>query len=108
MRSNKTLYNKQLKITLGEKNLVYGMQEELTPLQQNVLDRYRRLARALHSLDETFKQFNASNSDSITAESVLSQIREIEVKIGLVGTLLKGSVYSLVLQRKQEEEAKRL
>lgn len=84
------------------------MPEELTPLQQNVLDRYKRLARALHSLDETFKQFNAPSDDNVTAEGVLDQIRQIEVKIGLVGTLLKGSVYSLVLQRKQEEESKRL
>ncbi|AQZ12849.1 DAD3 (YBR233W-A) [Zygosaccharomyces parabailii] len=83
------------------------MQEDLTPLQQNVLERYKRLADVLHSLDGTFKQFNTSHGGNATAEGVLQQIREIEVKIGLVGTLLKGSVYSLVLQRRQEEEQRK-
>lgn len=82
------------------------MQEELTPLQQNVLERYKKLAQMLHSLDETFKQFNTTQKENVSAEGVLQQIREIEIKIGLVGTLLKGSVYSLVLQRRQEEREK--
>lgn len=82
------------------------MQEELTPLQQNVLERYKKLAQMLHSLDETFKQFNTTQKENVSAEGVLQQIREIEIKIGLVGTLLKGSVYSLVLQRRQEVREK--
>lgn len=82
------------------------MREELTLLQQNVLERYQKLADVLHSLDGTVKQFNDSSSENVnvSSEVVLQQIREIEVKIGLVGTLLKGSVYSMVLQRRQELE----
>ncbi|QLL34963.1 hypothetical protein HG536_0H03380 [Torulaspora globosa] len=80
------------------------MREELSLLQQNVLERYQKLAEVLHSLDSTVKQFNDSSSENVSSEVVLQQIREIEVKIGLVGTLLKGSVYSLVLQRRQELE----
>lgn len=80
------------------------MREELSLLQQNVLERYQRLAQVLSSLDETLKQFNDTSNESVSSEIVLQQLREIEVKIGLVGTLLKGSVYSLVLQRRQELE----
>ena len=80
------------------------MQEELSILQQNVLERYRKLAEVLHSLDDTFKQFNDTDKEPVSSEVVLQQMREIEVKIGLVGTLLKGSVYSLILQRRQELE----
>lgn len=80
------------------------MEEDLSLLQQSVLERYRKLAEILHSLDNTFKQFNDSTNDHVSSEVVLQQIREIEVKIGLVGTLLKGSVYSLLLHRRQEFE----
>ncbi|QLQ82084.1 hypothetical protein HG537_0G03390 [Torulaspora globosa] len=80
------------------------MREELSLLQQNVLERYQKLAQVLHSLDNTLKQFNDNGNENVSSEVVLQQIREIEVKIGLVGTLLKGSVYSLVLQRRQELE----
>lgn len=76
--------------------------EDLSLLQQNVLERYRKLAQVLHSLDETFKQFNSTSQDNLSSEAVLQQIREIEIKIAQVGTLLKGSVYSLILQRRQE------
>lgn len=83
------------------------MQEELSLLQQSVLEKYRKLAEVLHSLDGTFKEFNDTDKDHVSSEVVLQQIREIEVKIGLVGTLLKGSVYSLILQRRQELESTR-
>lgn len=82
------------------------MQEELSLLQLNVLEKYKKLADVLHSFDDTFKHFINTTGDNASSEVVLQQIREIEIKIGLVGTLLKGSVYSLVLQRKQELELK--
>ncbi|CCD26714.1 Dad3p NDAI_0I01450 [Naumovozyma dairenensis CBS 421] len=80
------------------------MSEEITPLQQNVLEKYRHLARSLQSLDNTIKDLNTTKRDSgnISPEQALEQMREIEVKLGLVGTLLKGSVYSLILQKKNE------
>mgnify|MGYP003361900069 CR=1 FL=1 len=76
--------------------------EDLSLLQQNVLERYRKLAQVLHSLDYTFKKFKSTSQDNLSSEAVLQQIREIEIKIAQVGTLLKGSVYSLILQRRQE------
>lgn len=78
------------------------MEDQMTPLQQNVLQRYGKLATSLHSLDESIRklkqQQQASDSD-VTPEDVLSEIREVEVKLGLIWTLLKGSVYSYVLQK---------
>ncbi|SCU77965.1 LADA_0A03092g1_1 [Lachancea dasiensis] len=71
---------------------------ELSPLQRSVLDKYETLSKSLHNLDETIKNLR-ENSSSESPEQVLRQLREIEVKIALVGTLFKGSVYSLVLQR---------
>ncbi|EDO19447.1 hypothetical protein Kpol_1002p95 [Vanderwaltozyma polyspora DSM 70294] len=79
------------------------MHDELSPLQQTVLERYEKLASSLHSLDDTLKSINSTDSE-VSPEEVIRQLREIEIKIGLVGTLLKGSVYSFILQQKQEQE----
>lgn len=72
--------------------------EELTPLQRSILDKYTVLSDSLHNLDETVKNLAQPGAQE-SPEEVLRQLREIEVKIALVGTLFKGSVYSLVLQR---------
>lgn len=78
----------------------------MTPLQQKVLERYRDLASCLKDLDLSIKELNtqqrSADSDGVTPDEILKEMREIEVKIGLVGTLLKGSVYSLILQKQQE------
>ncbi|CCE65016.1 hypothetical protein TPHA_0J01950 [Tetrapisispora phaffii CBS 4417] len=81
------------------------MPEELSPLQQDVLDRYSKLANILHSLDDTLNEINTSSTESRTSpEEVINEMREIEIKIGLVGTLLKGSVYSFILQQKKQKQ----
>ncbi|SCU84004.1 LAME_0C07756g1_1 [Lachancea meyersii CBS 8951] len=77
---------------------------ELTPLQRSVLSKYETLSKTLHNLDDTIKNLR-DNGSSESPEQVLRQLREIEVKIALVGTLFKGSVYSLVLQRKAAQSA---
>lgn len=78
------------------------MEAQLTPLQQNVLDKYSGLAKALHTLDASIKELNnTKKTNKETPEDVLSEIRELEVKLSLVGTLLKGSVYSYVQQQQQ-------
>lgn len=74
---------------------------ELSPLQLGVLDRYQHLARSLRSLDDTVKLLGQQSDCS--PEQVLKRLREIEVKIALVGTLLKGAVYSLILQRSAQQ-----
>ncbi|SCW00539.1 LAFE_0C06414g1_1 [Lachancea fermentati] len=72
--------------------------DDLSHLQKSVLEKYTHLAKSLHSLDNTIKQLNANKHEE-SPEQVLQQLREIEVKIALAGTLFKGSVYSLVLQK---------
>lgn len=78
------------------------MEAELTELQRKVLERYSRLAALLHSLDDSIKQLNESKGQpgsGISSEQILKEMREIEVKIGLIGTLIKGSVFQYILQR---------
>ncbi|CAD6600338.1 HN1_G0016390.mRNA.1.CDS.1 [Saccharomyces cerevisiae] len=88
------------------------MEHNLSPLQQEVLDKYKQLSLDLKALDETIKELNYSQhrqqhsqQEIVSPDEILQEMRDIEVKIGLVGTLLKGSVYSLILQRKQEQES---
>ncbi|CAG98272.1 Dad3 [Kluyveromyces lactis] len=81
------------------------MSSELTPLQRSVLDKYRFLAESLRELSETLSDLNNTHEDS-KPEAILQEMREIEVKISLVSTLLKGSVYSLVIQRRMDHQQK--
>ncbi|KAF8417072.1 DASH complex subunit Dad3-domain-containing protein, partial [Tirmania nivea] len=71
----------------------------LTPLEQEVLDEYARL---LNNMD----QLSASIASLATAPTaqLLDSLRELERKTGLVFTLLKASVYSIVLQQQLEDE----
>lgn len=88
------------------------MDNTLTPLQQKVLARYKELVSCLRDLDSSIKDLNQQqldtkgNKDSSNSspDEIVKEMREIEVKIGLVGTLLKGSVYSLILQKQQTQK----
>ncbi|KAI3399175.1 hypothetical protein diail_7544 [Diaporthe ilicicola] len=67
---------------------------ELSPLEQGVLDEYERLADNMKNL--------ASILDNMAAQpttEILDGLRELERKTSLVFTLLKASVYSIVLQQ---------
>ncbi|KAK7724021.1 hypothetical protein SLS64_000355 [Diaporthe eres] len=67
---------------------------ELSPLEQEVLDEYERLADNMKNL--------ASILDNMAAQpttEILDGLRELERKTSLVFTLLKASVYSIVLQQ---------
>ncbi|SPO05718.1 uncharacterized protein DNG_08405 [Cephalotrichum gorgonifer] len=67
---------------------------ELTPLEQEVLEEYERLAENMKKL--------AHLSDSLAANpstEILDGLRDLERKTSLVFTLLKASVYSIVLQQ---------
>lgn len=65
-----------------------------TPLEQEVLDEYALL---LNNLNKLSAQLNAL-ADRPTGE-VLDGLRMLERKMSLVLTLLKASVYSIVLQQ---------
>ncbi|KAH8197813.1 hypothetical protein TruAng_008011 [Truncatella angustata] len=70
---------------------------ELTPLEQEVLEEYERLAENMKNL--------ASILDTMAKQpttEILDGLRELERKTSLVFTLLKASVYSIVLQQEIE------
>ncbi|KAI1418806.1 DASH complex subunit Dad3-domain-containing protein [Xylaria sp. FL1777] len=67
---------------------------ELSPLEQEVLEEYERLAENMKKL--------ASVLDTMAGQpttEILDGLRELERKTSLVFTLLKASVYSIVLQQ---------
>ncbi|KAF4465999.1 dash complex subunit dad3 [Fusarium albosuccineum] len=67
---------------------------ELTPLEQEVLDEYERLADNMNKLANILEHL-ASNPST----EILDGLRELERKTSLAFTLLKASVYSIVLQQ---------
>ncbi|KAH8178164.1 DASH complex subunit dad3 domain-containing protein [Sarocladium implicatum] len=67
---------------------------ELTPLEQEVLEEYERLAENMHKLATT-----VDNLASNPSTEILDGLRELERKTSLAFTLLKASVYSIVLQQ---------
>ncbi|KAL0260904.1 hypothetical protein SLS55_004596 [Diplodia seriata] len=76
--------------------------ESLSPLEQEVLDEYARLAGNLGDLASLLNTLSANPSVEI-----LDALRGLERKTSLVFTLLKASVYSIVLQQQiigEEEE----
>ncbi|KAK0635131.1 DASH complex subunit Dad3-domain-containing protein [Bombardia bombarda] len=67
---------------------------ELSPVEQEVLEEYERLAENMKKL--------ASILDNLATRpttEILDGLRELERKTSLVFTLLKASVYSIVLQQ---------
>ncbi|PSR82233.1 DASH complex subunit Dad3 [Coniella lustricola] len=73
------------------------MHEELSPREQEVIDEYVRLADNMSKL--------ASILDTMATQpttEILDGLRDLERKTSLVFTLLKTSVYSIVLQQELE------
>ncbi|RQM08788.1 hypothetical protein DH86_00002929 [Scytalidium sp. 3C] len=75
-------------------NILTSASEELTPLEQDVLDEYERLAENMKKLAGLLDAM----ATAPTAE-ILDGLRQLERKTSLVFTLLKASVYSIVLQQ---------
>ncbi|KIN01255.1 hypothetical protein OIDMADRAFT_54388 [Oidiodendron maius Zn] len=78
--------------------------EDLSPLEQDLLEEYERLAENMKKL--------ASILDTMASKptsEILDGLRQLERKTSLVFTLLKASVYSIVLQQemysRDQEEA---
>jgi len=68
--------------------------EELTPLEQDILEEYERLNKNM----KTLALLLDSLAGQPTAE-ILDSLRQLERKTTLVFTALKSSVYSIVLQQ---------
>lgn len=67
---------------------------ELSPTEQEVLEEYERLAENMKKLATLLDHLASQPSTQI-----LDGLRELERKTSLVFTLLKASVYSIVLQQ---------
>ncbi|THZ80835.1 hypothetical protein D6C84_07097 [Aureobasidium pullulans] len=75
--------------------------ESLLPLEQEVLDEYVRLAGNLGDLSALLNDLASRPSAEI-----LDALRGLERKTSTVFTLLKASVYSIVLQQEiRDDEA---
>jgi len=68
--------------------------DDLSPLEQDVLDEYERLADNMKKLAGLLDAMAGAPSIEI-----LDGLRQLERKTSLVFTLLKASVYSIVLQQ---------
>ncbi|THX47644.1 hypothetical protein D6D06_09516 [Aureobasidium pullulans] len=76
-------------------------EESLSPLEQEVLDEYVRLAGNLGDLSALLNDLASRPSTEI-----LDALRGLERKTSTVFTLLKASVYSIVLQQEiRDDEA---
>ncbi|KAK3344096.1 DASH complex subunit Dad3-domain-containing protein [Lasiosphaeria hispida] len=67
---------------------------ELSPTEQEVLEEYERLAENMKKLATLLDHLASAPTSEI-----LDGLRELERKTSLVFTLLKASVYSIVLQQ---------
>ncbi|KZM21196.1 uncharacterized protein EKO05_0001404 [Ascochyta rabiei] len=76
----------------------FGDEESLTPLEQEVLDEYARLLANMNSMAALL----ASLSEQPSA-AILDGLRGLERKTSLVFTLLKASVYSIVLNQQIQD-----
>ncbi|TGZ79213.1 DASH complex, subunit Dad3 [Ascodesmis nigricans] len=73
--------------------------ELLTPLEQGILDEYHKLLLNLQSISSGI----AKLADAPVAD-IMESLRALERKSGLVFTLLKASVYKMVLMHQLNEE----
>lgn len=97
----------------------------LSPIEGQILSQYQLLAVQLNTLSSEIKQLNSttnqnhhtldkssSSEDGIdatssgSADKLLDNLRNLEMKIGLVYTLFKGAVYSLFLQYEEDQNLK--
>ncbi|KAK4190021.1 putative dash complex subunit dad3 [Podospora australis] len=75
-----------------------GNSPDITPTQQEVLDEYQRLADNMKKLASLLDQLAGQPTIEI-----LDGLRELERKTSLACTLLKASVYTIVLQQEVEQ-----
>lgn len=80
-------------------SLLSSNTQTLTPLEQEVLDEYARLLENLNKLGATI-----TDIAGLPTSTILDSLRNLERKTGLVFTLLKASVYSMVLQQQLDVE----
>ncbi|ODV81267.1 uncharacterized protein CANTADRAFT_47572 [Suhomyces tanzawaensis NRRL Y-17324] len=84
----------------------------LTPLEAQVLAQYRLLAKQLTELSLEIQQLtnkraqSDSQANGGSAHQLSENMRNLEMKIGLIHTLFKGAVYTLFLEQDGSSENK--
>lgn len=83
----------------------FSQQQELSVLERQVLMQYQSLALKLHRLAEEIQTLHKSTPvadfQSGQATELLQNMRGLERKVGLVHTLFRTAVYSLLLQNEE-------
>ncbi|GAA5884148.1 hypothetical protein JCM16303_005940 [Sporobolomyces ruberrimus] len=69
----------------------------ITKLEQQVLDEYSSIARNLDEMSTAVQRLSA------VQPHLLADLRPLERKLGLVFTLFKASVWSILRQREDQE-----
>ncbi|CUM65380.1 uncharacterized protein PRCAT00003016001 [Priceomyces carsonii] len=102
---------------MGQKDILeieFSKAPQLTPLESEILTQYQRLAIQLNTLSREIRHLSTTNNELIAeqgsddkdtggeAGELLDNLRNLEMKIGLVYTLFKGAVYSLFLDNEQD------
>lgn len=86
---------------------------DLLPLEKQILVQYKTLALKLNALSDEIAKLNKSLPASSqidvdpalgAADGLLTNMRSLERKIGLVYTMFRTAVYSLLLQNQESEE----
>lgn len=91
----------------------FSAQLELLPLERQVLAQYQNLAIKLNTLSDEIAKLNKDlppahqipiDPSTGAASALLGNMRDLERKIGLVYTLFRTAVYSLLLQNQETQE----
>lgn len=79
---------------------------ELAPTESQILSQYQLLASQLRHLDQEIQKLTRTTrlvGDEQSADKLLDNYRNLEMKIGLVYNLFKGAVYLLFLQNEEDQ-----
>lgn len=78
---------------------------DVSPLESQILSQYQLLASQLHHLDQEIQKLTKTTRlvDDQSADKLLDNYRNLEMKIGLVYNLFKGAVYLLFLQNEEDQ-----
>lgn len=80
---------------MGILNHDYNNDPQLLPLEGEVLSQYQILLRELTNLQKEISSVVVKEGSESTTQALLQRLRVLEMKISLVHTLFKSSVYSL-------------
>lgn len=83
----------------SKNNVNNGNNEQLTSIEAELLDEYRDISNNLNKLSEAIARIN-----DIPTPKVLASLQQLESKTSLVFTLLRASVYSVMVQQNEGDD----